>query len=84
MWWHSHDGVRGIVMKKKKKTESNNCFKKALLILAKAGSFRPGTGDEGVEYVIHLDARGSVRGVDIAISDKHLGELFSSTTDSDE
>lgn len=73
-----------VVMDEKEEYLGRCCFHRALDILLEAGSFRPGTGDEGMRYTIRLGAQGEVVGVDINLSDRQLGEFLASSPDPEE
>jgi hypothetical protein len=85
MWWHSYDGAKGIVMDcfnfMEGYRQPGACLDKAIDILRQAGSFKPGTGPEGVGYVIRLDDQGEVIGVDVAMMDPVLGAWFRQAPD---
>lgn len=84
MWRQLYGGAKGISMDKKEEYLGQCCFHRALDILLEAGSFRPGTGDEGMRYTIRLGGQGEVVGVDINLSDRQFGEFLASSADSDE
>jgi hypothetical protein len=59
--------------KKKRVLGEGKCLKDAILILAKAGLPPPGTSEGEVSYVVKLNRKGAVEGVDVHLSDAFMG-----------
>jgi hypothetical protein len=61
--------------KKKKQTASQDkCIKDMLLILAKSGMPAPGSDDGVTTYVMKLNRKGVVEGVDVHFSNAVVGK----------
>lgn len=62
--------------KRKPSLGTGKCLKDAILILAKSGLPAPGSGLDSISYVIKLDRKGQVDGVDVHIDDELLGQVL--------
>ncbi len=56
--------------KKKSVAREGKCLKEALLIIAKAGLPAPGSSEDQFTYVIRLNRKGGVDGVDVHLTEK--------------
>lgn len=60
--------------KKKQMSSEGKCIKEMFLILAKSGLPLPGPGDGVTSYVVKLNRKGVVEGVDVHFSNAAIGK----------